>query len=499
MSDEPAIPETPLAVGASGAAGSTLTPPRKIPMVLPRVALSGRRRLTGGQVRMDGRAGRIALGVLIAGTLAIVLEATGGHSTLVPQASDVFPAWQAGPLHLLHTPVIGNPRTLGYAFSGLLLAMIGAYAVTVAAARSLSMRLIAGAVVALHLILLLSPPMQLTDLFNYLGYARLGALHHLNPYTHVINEELFDPVSVFASWHNLHSPYGPLFTALTYPLAFVSLPIAYWVIKIVTVGLSLGFVALVWQCARQLGRDPRLPVIFVAFNPIFLIYEVGAFHNDFFMLVPAMGAISLVLARRDRSAGAVLMLGVAVKFTIVLVLPFLLVAAHTRRRQVRVLAGAAAGLACMAALSLSLFGLSLPNLAQQSTLLTGTSLANVAGLILHVGGATPLFLKVLEVAIVAVVVHQFLRNRDWVAGAGWATVALIAGIAWLMPWYVVWLLPFAGLVRGPTLRRVALALTVYLVLVFMPWANYYMADHNINLLNTPAGQASSSLQGRLAN
>ena len=149
----------------------------------------------------------------------------------------------------------------------------------------------------------MSPPLQLNDVWNYLGYARLGALHHFNPYTHVIRQEFFDPVYAFSTWHNLRSPYGSLFTALTYPLAFVSLPVAYWTLKVVTVLLSLCFIALVWQCARQLGRDPRFAVVFVAFNPIYLIYAVGGFHNDFFMLVPSMGAISLMLARRDRAVG----------------------------------------------------------------------------------------------------------------------------------------------------------------------------------------------------
>jgi Glycosyltransferase family 87 len=362
---------------------------------------------------------------------------------------------------------------------------------------SLSMRLIAVAVVALHLLLLLSPPMQLSDLFNYLGYARLGALHHLNPYRHVINQETFDPVFGYSSWHNLRSPYGPLFTAITYPLAFVSVPVAYWALKIVTVALSLGFVALVWQCARQLGRDPRMPVVFVALNPIFLIYEIGAFHNDFFMLVPMMGAISLVLARRDRTAGAVLMLAVAVKFTAVVLLPFLLLAAVTRDRQIRVLVGAVAGAAVMAALSISLFGFSIPNLSQQSTLLTGTSIPNLIGVVLGLGGGTPLLLKLCLAGAVVVVAHQFLRNRDWLAGAGWATVALIASLSWLMLWYVVWLLPLAALVRGRRLRSVSIALTIYLVLSFMNWTSYYMADHGISLLSTSAGGASTSLQNKL--
>src|SRR6202035_2342313 len=135
------------------------------------------------------------------------------------------------------------------------------------------------------------------------------------------------------TWHHLHSPYGPLFTAATYLLPVRSLPASYWLLKSVTVLASLGFLALVWQCARQLGRDPRFVLVFVAFNPIYLIYAIGGFHNDFFMLVPSLGAVALLLARRDRTAGAVLMLAVFVKFTAILLLPFLLVAVLPARRR----------------------------------------------------------------------------------------------------------------------------------------------------------------------
>jgi len=253
---------------------------------------------------------------------------------------------------------------------------------------------IAIAVLALNLVLLLSPPMQLTDLFNYLGYARLGALHHLNPYTHTIRQELFDPVYGFSSWHNLRSPYGPLFTALTYPLAFLPLPVAYWLVKLATVALSLSLSALVWQCARQLGRDPRFAVAFVSLNPIFLVYAVEGFHNDFFMLVPMLGAISLLLARRDRSAGAMIMVAIAIKFTAVLLLPFLLVAARSKPRRIGLVIGAAVAAIPLIALDLALFGLALPNLSQQSTLLTGFSIPNVFGLLLDGGGGTPALLKI---------------------------------------------------------------------------------------------------------
>jgi Glycosyltransferase family 87 len=443
-------------------------------------------------------AGRIALVVVVLATLAVVATAAADPSVLVPRSAETFPNWEAGPLHAIGIRLITDPQTLGTVFSCVMVAMILAYFVVIAAARTFSMRTIAIAVVLLHAILLLSPPLQLTDLFNYLGYARLGALHHLNPYTHVIKVAMFDPVYRFTSWHSLRSPYGPLFTALSYPLAFTSLPVAYWVLKLATVAMSLGFVALVWECARRLGRDPRFAVVFVAFNPIFLIYAVAGFHNDFFMLVPSMAAIALLLARRDRAAGAMLMVAIAVKFTAVLLLPFLLLGVRDRPRQIRLVIGAAVAAVPLILIDVALFGLSIPNLQQQSSLLTDFSIPNVVGLLLHVGGGTPLVLKIAIVCVVLVVAFQFFAKRDWINGAGWSTFALIASLAWLVPWYVVWLLPLAALGTSVRLRRVSLALTVFLILSFAPATANYTSDHNINPLRTPAGRASQNLQSKLA-
>ena len=39
------------------------------------------------------------------------------------------------------------------------------------------------AIVAVHAIFLLAPPMALTDVFNYVNYGRMEIVHHLNPYT----------------------------------------------------------------------------------------------------------------------------------------------------------------------------------------------------------------------------------------------------------------------------------------------------------------------------
>jgi hypothetical protein len=416
----------------------------------------------------------------------------------VPSSYLTFPPWESGPLHLLVRWLPTYWLALSIGFSVVLVAMLVAYGVVLASVRTLPLRRIAIAVLALHAIILLSPPQQLNDVFNYLGYARLGALHHLNPYAHVINGAMHDPVWRFSSWHNLHSPYGPLFTALTYPLGLLSLPFAYWIVKVGTLLASLAFIALVWQCARQLGRDPRFAVAFVALNPIYVMYALPGFHNDFFMLVPMLGAVSLLLARRDRTAGAVLMLAVAVKFTALLLLPFLLVAARRSERRRDVLLGAALAAIPLIAMSLVLFGFTLPNLSDQTTLLTDFSIPNLFGLAIGVGGGAPGLLRAANVGLVLTVAYLLKRRGDWLTNAGWGTLALLASLAWLMPWYVIWLLPLAALGTSLRLRRAAAALTIFLVLTFFPVIWMALGAVGINPMATPVGEASSTLQHKLA-
>ena len=81
--------------------------------------------------------------------------------------------------------------------------------------------------------------------------------------------------------------------------------------------------------------------------------------------------------------------------------------------------------------------------------------------------------------------------------AGWATLALIASLAWLMPWYVIWVRRWP---RWPSvrLRRTALALTVFLVLVFLPCSGKFWSLIHFDPLSGSAGQVSQTLQGKLS-
>ena len=78
-------------------------------------------------------------------------------------------------------------------------------------------------------------------------------------------------------------------------------------------------------------------------------------------------------------------------------------------------------------------------------------------------------------------------------------MALLASLAWLMPWYVIWLLPLAALGTSLRLRRAAIAFTVFLVLTFIPaTARSRSGSCTSTRWTPPSGHASMTLQQKLS-
>ncbi|MEJ7717992.1 MAG: glycosyltransferase 87 family protein [Thermoleophilaceae bacterium] len=340
--------------------------------------------------------------------------------------------------------------------------------VVVTRASTLGPRSALGAVILLHVLFMLGPPVVQTDIFGYLMYGRLGVLHDLVPYTHVANDVPYDPVRLNVGWKHFPSPYGPLFTLFTYVLAPLPVIVAIGVLKVGTAVASLGAVALTWSCARRLGR-PALPAaLFVGLNPLLLIWGVGAAHNDLFMLVLVLAGVRLALADRDALAGVAAVAAGAVKTTSGLVLPFMLIGAHRRGR---LLAGALLAVALLAVASLVAFGVDgirgmVATVIAQGRLVSGHSVPNdlfrAFGANRLPPGLRPIF-PVIFAVVLALLLRRTWRGSDWVTNAGWATLALLMTLTFLMPWYVVWLLPLAALADTERLRWATLAFTAFLV------------------------------------
>jgi hypothetical protein len=221
-----------------------------------------------------------------------------------------------------------------------------------------------------------------------------------------------------------------------------------------------------------------------------------------------MASILLALSGRYRWAGAVLMIAVGIKFSILLLLPFLLLAAtpsgrpldllKPTRQRLDVLIGALLAAVPLLALDLVLFGLAHPNLEYQTTLVTNFSFPNIFGDIIGAGGGATWILHMADVLLVLAVLYLlFLAKGDWISRAGWATFALILSLAWLMPWYAIWVAPLAALGASVRLRRATLALTVYLVLCFVPSTEILLSQHGLDPMGGSVGQAIEHIQARL--
>jgi hypothetical protein len=436
------------------------------------------------------RAGRSAILVLLVAAALLVVVAAAQRWALVPPAKGGFPAWMVGPFRGLASDLPDSGMFASVFFSVLTATMFACYLVALACVRRLSARFVFGAIAAAHLLFLLGPPLPLTDVFNYLTYARLGVEHGINPYVHSPAAWPADPAYGFATWHHLLSPYGPLFTLVSYALVPLGLPVSYWVLKVATMAASLGVLALTWRLAGRLGRPRLAAVAWVGLNPLVLVYGLGGVHNDFFMVLLLLAGVSAVLSSQPGRAGAALVGAMAVKVSAGLVLPFALAGLRQERRTAFVAGGAAAA-AAAAALSAAAFGFHGPGLDAQSTLVTPLSPPNLLGLAFGQGGATTAVQVAVKLGLLVAVVailRRAWRGGDWLASAGWATLALVVSLTWEMPWYVLWILPFATLGRSATLRRATLWLSLFLLVSLWPITGYLLGVAGLDPAKTATGK-----------
>src|SRR3954462_8107537 len=259
-------------------------------------------------------------------------------SNLVNATSGGSPGWLLGPLRFAGIDAASGPLAGPLFYAGLWVALL-LYVVVLRGARSLPARGAVGAVVGLHLLFLLAPPLLSHDVFSYIAYARLGVANHLNPYTHAPLDIPNDPGFAHAGSIDAESAYGPVFTLLTYPLSPLGVPAAFWILKVAAALSSLGVVALVATIARRLARDAVAPVLAVGLNPLVLVHVVGGAHNEALTLLITMAGVYAFVAGRRPLGTAVATATAGLKASAGLVVPFLLLGSKPGERR-RALVGA---------------------------------------------------------------------------------------------------------------------------------------------------------------
>src|ERR1039458_6384076 len=166
----------------------------------------------------EERVAALALVVIVVCSLLVVVLAADRPSALSPTThAGFFPHWMAGPFGGIWPSLTRNVSVLKLLFTGAIVAMYAAYVAGLFYLPRLRARWAIAVIVAVHAIFFLASPLALTDVFNYINYGRMEIVHHLNPYTTIpILEPHNDPSYTLSNWHQLLSPYGPLFTILTF-------------------------------------------------------------------------------------------------------------------------------------------------------------------------------------------------------------------------------------------------------------------------------------------
>ena len=438
---------------------------------LPRVASDRWMAFVGGAL------GTVALGAMVAISFRIAAAATAQPELLVPSAQQAgFPSWLAGPLW-----GYGSPLAV-HTLNTLLIVLGGLYLVVLACSRSIPVGIgLLGAALPI-VIFTLSPPLFSTDIFNYVAYARLGVIHHLNPYVHGAAAFPTDPSYAFTGklWKHTPTTYGPLFTLISY--AFVSLGVsgAMWALKVLTAAAAVACGVLIWFCAKRLGARPLPAVLFFALNPLLLVYAIGGGHNDVLMALPLLAGALLILRDQPLLGGAALMLAAGIKPSAVLVIPFVLVASSARWR---ILAGALIGAAALVAIGYLGFGSDVFRLGHTLTVDERfkselSSVPGYLGTVLDLGRITARWQQHLHLAFGAGALVLLLvawRRRNWIPGACAAVILLLATSTWLFPWYILWALPLAPLARRRWVTLTVLGFTALVVAI--------QVHHNDNYLH----------------
>ncbi len=526
----------------------------------------------------------LPLVILLCSLFVVLLAANGPSFLSATTRAHFFPQWIAGPLARSLPWFTPSNRTLESIFTGVVIVSFASYLLGVARVSKLSARSIILTILAVQLVFVLSPPLTLTDVFNYINYARMEVVHNLDPYATIpALEPHRDPAFALSNWHNLLSPYGPLFTILMFAIVPFGVAASFWLAKISLAICSLACLWFISRCAQLLQVDPKRALFYAGLNPLVLLWGLGGDHNDLAMMFFILLALHLLLrgtppsvrssigagqpqpvepgpftreatfkdpvskdaalkdpalkdpalkdpalkdpapndaalqdprlkdARLGRlrqipftvllrplwlelAAGAALAAAVFVKASAGIIIPVIIAGLlRTPRRAVQTILGGLLATVSLGLVSYLVFGAHLPGIGTQGSIVTDFSLPNLLGLALGQGGEThtlrTLLLAALVLAVLGCCIAAF-RSGDFISWSGWATIALLVTLAWVLPWYIVWVLPLAALSRSRRLHIATVAMCVYLIVVWVPSSSQLWKAIGFEPQQTVVGQVN---------
>lgn len=429
-------------------------------------------------------AARTALAALsIISVWLAVAPAVAGSKVVLATAGG-SPDWLLGVFRFAGAGVLAGADA-GWAYYLPLMAAAALWAVVVWLAPLIGSRWLFGVTMALIGIFFLAPPLLSQDVFSYIAYARLDHVHELNPYAHRPFDIPGDPVFGFAGSKDAVDVYGPLFTIISLPLGAVSVGAAFWILKFVAAASVAALVVLVRRIAVKIGADEARAIAILGLSPATLVHVVAGAHNEALTMLIVFAGIAVWLARADGSrepaGGFIATLAIGVKASAAIPLPFMLAAARSKAKVFAAMVGAGVftllhaliGFGGDAVNSLNLLSSNQDRSSRWSLphkVVDG--LGQIFGSIDR-AGATDVVRGIFVLALFVVVAYLLRRSwkqpETWPANAGWATLAVLLASAWLVPWYLLWLLPFTAIARDRNLTIASIVFAAYTLVIAIPF------------------------------
>jgi alpha-1,6-mannosyltransferase len=347
--------------------------------------------------------------------------------------------------------------------------------------------------------LLLSVPLFSRDTYSYLAQ---GALLRdgLDPYAvgPIDNPNaLLDNVSPI--WTITTAPYGPAFIMIA---RLVTMLVGNHVIlgtMLLRLCMLPGLALLVWatpRIARHVGANVPIALWICVLNPLVIIHLMGGVHNEMLMVGLMAAGIALTFERRPVAGIAVIAVGMAVKATAGLALPFMVWVWMRQLRDRREYPAMKAFLVASAATVLNVVavfavlsgvagvGLGwLTALAGSVKIINWLSLPTAATNLVHaVGGLffSVSFYKTLQItraigiAIIAIALPllwwRFRHDdREALTGIAWVMLVVVLFAPAALPWYYSW--PLAVVAPLAQSRRAVAsiaAFSTWIMVIFKP-------------------------------
>jgi alpha-1,6-mannosyltransferase len=347
--------------------------------------------------------------------------------------------------------------------------------------------------------LLLSVPVFSRDTYSYLAQGALlrdgldpyavGPIENPNP--------LLDNVSPI--WTITTAPYGPAFIMIA---RLVTMLVGNHVIAgtmLLRLCMLPGLALLIWatpRLARHLGANAPIALWICVLNPLVIIHLMGGVHNEMLMVGLMTAGITLTFERRHVAGVTLIAIGVAVKATAGIALPFMVWVwmRHLRdRRGYRPLtafaAAGAASVLILVAVFAVLSGLAGVGLGWLTALAGSVKIINwltvptaMANLIHAVGGlffpvsfyAVLQVTRLIGIGIIAVSLPLLWwryrhDDRTVLTGIAWAMLVVVLFVPGALPWYYTWpLAVVAPLAQSrPAVAAIA-GFSTWIMVIFKP-------------------------------